>query len=58
MRYGIAPDKLYNSWLLYGQTSLRLPNLNAGHDYWVAVDAFNENGITAGQATPVNSAPA
>lgn len=53
VRYGIAPDKLYNSWMLYGQTSLELPNLNAGHKYWVAVDAFNENGITTGAVTPV-----
>ncbi|KNH17408.1 hypothetical protein ACU18_10410 [Arthrobacter sp. ZBG10] len=58
VRYGIAPDKLYNSWLLYGQTSLHLPNLNAGHCYWVAVDPFNENGITTGQATPVDAASA
>ncbi|ROQ00955.1 F5/8 type C domain-containing protein [Rathayibacter sp. PhB93] len=57
VRYGIAPDKLYNSWLLYGQTSLRLPTLNAGHDYWVAVDAFNENGITPGAATPLRVGP-
>jgi xylan 1,4-beta-xylosidase len=57
VRYGIAVDKLYNSWLLYGQTSLELPNLNSGHDYWVAVDAFNENGITPGDVTAVKAAP-
>lgn len=50
VRYGIEPDKLYHSWLLYGQESLELPNLNAGVDYWVAVDSFNENGITEGSA--------
>lgn len=51
VRYGIASDKLYSSWLLYEKTSLDLGALNAGHDYWVAVDAFNENGVTRG--TPV-----
>ncbi|MFJ8021481.1 family 43 glycosylhydrolase [Streptomyces sp. NPDC096311] len=48
VRYGIAADKLYHSWLLYEQSALDLRSLNAGHDYWVAVDSFNENGITPG----------
>jgi xylan 1,4-beta-xylosidase len=48
VRYGIAPDKLYHSWLLYEQNDLDLRSLNAGSDYWVAVDSFNENGITPG----------
>jgi xylan 1,4-beta-xylosidase len=48
IRYGLAPDKLYSSWLVYGATHLDLSTLNAGHDYWVAVDAFNENGINRG----------
>lgn len=48
VRYGIAPDKLYHSWLVYDQTSLVLPNLNAGHDYWFAVDSFGEAGVTEG----------
>jgi xylan 1,4-beta-xylosidase len=48
VRYGIAPDKLYHSWLLYEQHDLDLRGLNAGSGYWVAVDSFNENGITAG----------
>lgn len=48
VRYGIAPDKLYHSWLVYEQNALDLRSLNAGHDYWVAVDSFNENGITPG----------
>ncbi len=49
VRWGIAPDKLYSSWLLYGQTKLQLPFLNATQqDYYVAIDAFNECGITPG----------
>ncbi|MDW4910921.1 family 43 glycosylhydrolase [Streptomyces sp. ADMS] len=54
VRYGIAPDKLYHSWLLYGQNDLDLRSLNAGHDYWVAVDSFNENGITTGPVTKID----
>ncbi|WP_045746883.1 family 43 glycosylhydrolase [Actinoplanes rectilineatus] len=48
VRYGLAADKLYQSWLLYDRTGLDLSALNAGHDYWIAVDSFNENGITRG----------
>lgn len=54
VRYGIAPDKLYHSWLLYEQHDLNLKSLNAGSDYWVAVDAFNENGITSGPVTKID----
>ena len=49
IRYGNAPDKLYHSWQLYGQTELVLNSLNAGVDYYVCVDSFNENGIAEGQ---------
>ena len=48
VRYGLAPDRLYHSWLVYEQTNLDLRALNAGVPYWVAIDAFNENGVTAG----------
>lgn len=56
VRWGLAPDKLYHSWLLHGQRAeLDLRALNAGHDYWVAVDAFNESGVTSGPAVPIPS---
>ena len=47
-RYGIAPDKLYQSWLVYGVQELDLSTLMAGQDYYLRVDSFNENGITEG----------
>lgn len=53
VRYGLSADTLYSSWLLYEQSTLDLGALNAGHDYWVAVDAFNENGITRGEPVRV-----
>ncbi|WAH97321.1 fibronectin type III domain-containing protein [Arthrobacter sp. MMS18-M83] len=49
IRYGTAPEKLYQSWLVYDQTELELKALNAETDYWVAVDAFNKSGITPEQ---------
>ncbi len=49
VRWGIAPDKLYSSWMVYDQTDLKLTSLNSGTDYWIAVDAFNENGVSEGK---------
>ena len=48
IRYGIAPDKLYLSHLVYGASEATLTTLVAGQGYYVAVDSFNENGITPG----------
>ena len=45
IRYGIAKDKLYNSYQLYDKTEALLISLNAEEEYYFAVDAFNENGI-------------
>lgn len=56
VRYGTAPDKLYHSWMVRGASAQRLSSLNAGQDYWVAVDAFNGCGITRGEPFPVSSA--
>ncbi len=44
--WGIAPDKLYSSWLVYGQNSLELKSLNTDQAYYFAIEAFNENGIS------------
>lgn len=56
VRYGAAHDKLYRSWMVRGRTSLEVPSLNAGETTWFAVDSFNENGVTLGEA--VQAAPA
>ena len=49
VRYGIAPDKLYHSHLVYGQNEVTLCTLTAGQAVYIAVDAFNENGVTPGE---------
>lgn len=46
IRWGIAPDKLYSSWLLYGDNQLLLKALTTDQEYWFAIEAFNENGIS------------
>ena len=44
--WGIAPDKLYSSWLVYDQSKLELKSLNTDQSYYVTIEAFNENGIS------------
>lgn len=43
--WGIAPDKLYNSWLVYDDNRLELKSLSAGQIYYFSIEAFNENGV-------------
>ncbi len=44
--WGIAPDKLYNSWLVYDKNELLLKSLGTGQAYYFSIEAFNENGIS------------
>jgi hypothetical protein len=44
--WGIAPEKLYNTWLVYGKNSLALKSLTVDQDYYFSIEAFNENGIS------------
>lgn len=44
--WGIAPDKLYNSWMVYDRNILEMRGLAAGQEYYFTVEAFNENGVS------------
>lgn len=44
--WGIAPDKLYNSWLVYDAESLELKSLATDQKYYFSIEAFNENGVS------------
>ena len=44
--WGIAPDKLYNSWMVYGQDFLNLKSLTVDQSYYFSIEAFNENGVS------------
>ena len=46
VRWGVAPDKLYNSWMVYGDNELEIKGLNIDQSYFFTVEAFNENGIS------------
>jgi hypothetical protein len=44
--WGIAPCKLYNSWMVYDANQLNLKSLAVGQSYYFSIEAFNENGIS------------
>ncbi len=44
--WGIAPGKLYNSWMVYGKDTLNLRCLSVNQSYYFTIEAFNENGIS------------
>ena len=46
IRYGSRPDKLYLNYQVYGANEATIHSLNAEQEYFFAVDAFNEGGIT------------
>ncbi len=46
VRWGIAPDKLYSSWMVYDDNNLLLKALNTEQIYYFAVEAFNANGVS------------
>jgi xylan 1,4-beta-xylosidase len=41
IRYGIAPDKLYNNYMVYDEDSVVMHSLNHGVDYYFNVEAFD-----------------
>ena len=45
--WGIAPDKLYNSWMVYDINSLDLKSLSTDQIYYFSIEAFNENGVSS-----------
>ena len=46
IRWGYTPEKLYHDWLVYEQDSLVLPALHKGQNAYVAVEAFNDSGVS------------
>ncbi len=46
IKWGIAPDKLYNSWLVYDTNQLDLKSLTIDQTYYFSIESFNENGVS------------
>ena len=51
--FGSSPEKLYHSDMVFAAGEKRVGALVKGREYYVRVDAFNENGITQGEVTPL-----
>ena len=51
IHFGIAPDKLYSSIMVYGKNEYYLKALDKSTTYYFSIEPFNENGI--GQRTAV-----
>jgi xylan 1,4-beta-xylosidase len=49
LRWGIAPSKLYQTYQRFADqgTTLELRALTAGQAYWVAIESFDENGVSS-----------
>lgn len=48
IRYGISPEKLYHNYMVYGDTSVTIHNLNTNSNYFFAIDVFSDKQITRG----------
>ena len=46
IKWGLAPGKLYHSWMVYDAGSLLLKSLATDQSYYFSIEAFNENGIS------------
>jgi hypothetical protein len=46
IRWGIAPDKLYQSWLIYEDNTHFMRCLDRETQYYFSIEAFNGNGIS------------
>jgi hypothetical protein len=49
--WGVAPNKLYNSWMVYDNNFLDMKSLTVGQSYYFSIEAFNENGVSARAGT-------
>lgn len=54
VKYGIAPDKLYSSHMVYDVSEAMLTTLNKGQQYYVRIDSFNEAGISEGTIASIS----
>lgn len=50
IRYGTARDKLYHTYQVLGKESVIINSLNNMQTYYFTIDAFNESGVTWGEA--------
>ncbi len=54
INYGLDPNTLYQTYLVYKDTTVTINSLNAELDYEFMIEAFNENGISSPTSTGKN----
>ncbi len=47
--YGVNKTNLYQSYMVYTDTTVTINSLNANEKYYFTIEAFNESGITRGE---------
>lgn len=50
VRYGVAPDRLFNNYQVYDATNVQINSLNRDVPYYVSVDTVNDSGVTVGKS--------
>ncbi len=50
VRFGLAPDRLFDSYQIYDGNSAQINALNRGVAYYFTVDAVNDSGVTSSRA--------
>jgi hypothetical protein len=51
VRFGLAPDRLFENYQIYGATEAQINSLNTGTSYYFTVDAVNDSGVTQTKST-------
>jgi len=46
--WGVQPDKLYNNVMVYNDNQYYFKSMDLGRTYYFSIEAFNENGVSAG----------
>ena len=54
IRFGIAPDKMYTSVMVYGVNEYYFKAMDRDRPYYFQIESFNESGISA-RTTPVEA---
>jgi xylan 1,4-beta-xylosidase len=51
VRYGVRPDRLTLNYQVYNATTVTIPGLNTDQEYYFAVDAVNDSGLSKGKVS-------
>ena len=51
VRYGIAPERLFDSYQIYDGNTAQINALNMGVNYYFTVDAVNDSGVSRGKTS-------